>query len=59
MFSRITNNIIAMLGLIICISLLFAASVVLVATEKVFAQASLRLNLKQIHKILMVRSNLN
>lgn len=37
MFSRTTNNIIAMSGLIMCISLLFAASIVLVATEKVFA----------------------
>ena len=37
MFLRTTNNIIPMLRLIICISLLFAASVVLVAAEKVFA----------------------
>jgi hypothetical protein len=36
-FSSTTNNIVAMLGLIRCISLLFAASIVLVATEKVFA----------------------
>ena len=36
-FSSTTNNIIAMLGLIMCISLLLAASIVLIATEKVFA----------------------
>jgi hypothetical protein len=36
-FSSTTHNIIAMLGLIMCISLLFAASIVLIAIEKVFA----------------------
>ena len=36
-FSCTTNNIIVMSGLIMCISLLFAASIVLVAIDKVFA----------------------
>ena len=36
MFSCTTNNIIVMSGLIMCISLLFAVSIVLVAIDKVF-----------------------
>ena len=36
-FLSTTNNIIAMLSLIMCLSLLFAASVVLLSAEKVFA----------------------